>query len=63
MNLTTQNILAKAIRIEHDSASDKVYLIFEIVDQKFKQSVVKDWSKNIDYELDGKNLVALSSTK
>ncbi len=49
--------IAKAIRVEYDSDSDSVFLVFEIVDERFKQEVKRDWMKDIDVKLMGKTLV------
>lgn len=49
--------LAKAVRVEYDQKTDTVFLVFEIVDERFKQEVKKDWTKDIDMKLIGKNLI------
>lgn len=49
--------VAKAVRVEHDPNTDKIYLVFEIVDEGFKQRVKKDWMQDIDVKLVGRNLV------
>lgn len=49
--------LAKAVRVEYDSDTDSLFLVFEVVDERFKQQVRKDWTQDIDVKLIGRNLV------
>ena len=49
--------IAKAVRVEHDPNNDKIYLVFEIVDEGFRQRVKRDWMQDIDVKLVGRNLV------
>lgn len=49
--------LAKAVRVEYDADTDSVFLVFEIVDERFKQEVKKDWTKDVDVKVVGRNLV------
>jgi len=51
------NTIAKVTRIEHNSDTDKIYLVFEIVDERFKQRVKKDWMQDVDVKLVGRDLV------
>ena len=43
--------------MEHDPNNDKIYLVFEIVDEGFRQRVKRDWMQDIDVKLVGRNLV------
>jgi len=52
-----EKILAEAIRVEHDDKTDKIYIVFEVKDEKFKQLVKTSWSKDIEYKLINKYLV------
>ena len=57
MDKKAQNqTVAVAVRVEHQPETDKVFLVFEIVDEKFKQKIKADWSKDIDLKLVGKTL-------
>lgn len=49
--------IAKAVRVEHDTYTDKIYLVFEIVDDGFRQRVKKNWIQDIDVKLVGRDLV------
>lgn len=52
-----KNTVATAVRVEYNSDSDEVYLVFLIVDENFKSCIKKDWTQDIDLELINKNLV------
>lgn len=52
----TQTV-AIAVRIEIEPKTDRTYLVFEIVDEDFKQRIKKDWMEEIELKLIGKNLV------
>lgn len=53
-----QKIIAKASRIEFNSKEDRLYIVFEVVDQKSKQNLYKEWSsQDIEFKLDGLDLV------
>lgn len=49
--------VAKAIRLEVDEGKDDVYIIFKIVDERFKQKVRDDWKEDIEVKLVNKELV------
>jgi len=49
--------VAKAIRLEVDESKDDVYIIFKIVDERFKQKVRADWKEDIEVKLVNKELV------
>lgn len=48
--------VATAVRIEHDPNSDKVFLVFEVTDPKFKQRIKHDWTQDIELVVIGKSL-------
>lgn len=57
MDSKAQNqTVATAVRIEYQEDTGKVFLVFEIIDENFKQRVKADWTKDIDLKLVGKNL-------
>lgn len=57
MSKEEKAVIAKAIRVEHDVYTDKIYLVFEIVDEGFRQRVKKNWMQDIDVKLVGRDLV------
>lgn len=54
--MSINKIVARAVRIETDEASGKLYIVFEIIDEKFKHRIKNDWSSDIELELNGKEL-------
>jgi hypothetical protein len=49
--------VAEAVRVEHDRHTDTVFLVFEIVDEKFKSRIKKDWTQDIPLRIIDKKLV------
>lgn len=49
--------IAKAVRVEYEPRTDTVYLVFEIVDEGFKQKVKQDWTQDLELEVIGRRLV------
>lgn len=47
-------VIAEACRMESDGG--ELYLVFKIIDEKFKAKIKKDWMRDIDLKIDGKNL-------
>lgn len=57
MDQKAQNhTVAVAVRIEHETETDRVFLVFEIVDEKFKQRIKQDWTQDIDLKVVGTTL-------
>lgn len=51
------HVVAKAVRLEHEEKSDRMYLVFEIVDEKFKKEVRENWTKDVDLKIMGRDLI------
>ncbi len=54
---TYEKILAEACRIEVEEKTGRVFLVFEILDEKMRQDVKKNWTNDIEYRLIDKKLV------
>lgn len=52
-----EQIVGEAIRIEFDENSGKLYIVFEISNEKQKQYIMKTWADDIEYKLIGKLLI------
>jgi len=52
-----KEVLAEAVRIEYEERTGKVFIVFEVRDEKFKQDVKKNWTKDIEYRLVDKQLI------
>lgn len=52
-----EKIIAEAIRIEYIEKDGRLFLVFEIKDEKYKQDLKKNWTKDIEFRLVDKLLV------
>lgn len=48
-----EEVIAKAVRVEEDSNGD-VFLTFKVMDAKWKQRILKEWYKDLEFFIDGK---------
>jgi hypothetical protein len=51
-----EQLLAEAVRIEYNENTGELFLVFKVVDEKFKQLVKQDWAKDIELKLINKGL-------
>ena len=50
-------VVAEAVRIEYEEKSGKMYIVFEVTDEKYKQDLKRNWTKDIEFRLIDKTLV------
>lgn len=50
-------VIAEAIRIEYEEKTGKLFIVFEVKNEKFKQDIMKNWADDIEYRLIDKSLV------
>lgn len=50
-------VVAEAIRIEYEEQTGKLYIVFEVKDEKYKQDLKKNWTEDIEFRLIDKLLV------
>jgi len=50
-------VVAEAVRIEYEEKTGKLYIVFEVKDEKYKQDIKSNWTKDIEYRLVDKFLV------
>lgn len=48
--------VAVAVRVEFNTKTDDIYLVFQITDPVFKNRIKKDWREDIEMVLDNKEL-------
>ena len=53
----TEEIIGEAIRIEIEERTDKVFLVFDIVNEQYKQDIKKNWTKDIELRIINRKLV------
>lgn len=49
--------VAEAVRIEYEENTGKLFIVFEVKNEKFKQDIKKNWTQDIEYKLIDKLLV------
>lgn len=54
---STDQIVGEAVRVEYEEQTGKLYIVFEIRDEKYKQDIKKNWTKDIEFRLIDKMLV------
>jgi hypothetical protein len=52
-----EEIVGEAVRIEYTEHDGKLFLVFEIKNEKYKQDIKKNWTKDIEYRLVDRFLV------
>lgn len=50
-------VVAEAVRIEYEEKTGKLFIVFEVKDEKYKQDIKRDWAKDIEFRLIDKSLV------
>ena len=50
-------IVGTATRVEIDEKSGKLFLVFEITNEKHKQLIKKDWTQDFEFKIIDKTLV------
>ncbi len=58
--MKTYDTVARAIRMEIDPNTGDLYLVFKVVDEDFKQRVRENWSRDVQLEVMGRDLVERS---
>ena len=51
-------VVAEAVRIEFEEKTGKLFIVFEVKNEKFKQDIKKNWTKDMEYRLVDKSLVS-----
>lgn len=52
-----EKIVATASRLEWEEKTGKLFIVFEVTDEKYKQDIKKNWVNDIEYKLIDKSLV------
>lgn len=55
-------VVAEAVRVEYEEQTGRLYIVFEVKDEKYKQDIKKNWTKDIEYRLVDKFLVKTNET-
>lgn len=52
-----KEVLAEVVRLEYDEKADKLYMVFEVKNQLFKQKIKREWTEDLEFKLIDKQLV------
>lgn len=52
-----KEIIGEAIRVEFEEKTGKICLVFEITNEKYKQDIKRDWTKDIEFRIIDRSLV------
>jgi hypothetical protein len=52
-----EQIIGEAVRLEYEEDTGKLFIVFEIKEEKQKQDIKKNWVKDIEFRLVDKLLV------
>jgi hypothetical protein len=52
-----KEVVAEAVRIEVEDKTGKVFIVFEVKNEKMKKDIIKNWTKDIEYRLIDRSLV------
>jgi len=52
-----EQVVAEACRLEIEEKSGRVFIVFEVLDEKLKQNIKTNWTDDIEYRLVDKKLV------
>jgi hypothetical protein len=52
-----KEVVAEAVRIEVEEKTGKVFIVFEVKNEKMKKDIVKNWTKDIEYRIIDRSLV------
>jgi len=53
-----KEVIGEAVRVEFEEKTGKIYLVFEITNEKYKQDIRKNWTKDIEFRIIDKKLVS-----
>ncbi len=55
-------VVAEAVRIEYEEQTGRLYIVFEVKDEKYKQDIRRNWTQDLEYKLVDKFLVRTNET-
>jgi hypothetical protein len=52
-----EEVVGEAVRVEYTEHDGKLFLVFEITNEKYKQDIKLNWIKDLEYKIVDKSLV------
>jgi hypothetical protein len=53
-----EKTIAEAVRIEFEQKTGELFIVFKVLDGKFKEDIKNNWTKDIEYRLIDRSLVS-----
>ena len=53
----TEEVMGEAIRVELEEKTGRLFLVFEITNEHYKQDIKKNWTNDIEFRLIDKKLI------
>lgn len=53
----SKEVVAEAVRLEYEERSGRLYIVFEVKNEKFKQDIKRNWTQDIEYKVIDKQLI------
>lgn len=53
-----KEVVAEAVRIEVEEKTGKVFIVFEVKNEKLKKDIKTNWTKDIEYRIIDRSLIA-----
>jgi hypothetical protein len=51
------NVVAEAVRIEYEEKTGELFIVFKVTNEKYRQSLKKEWVNDIEFRIIDKQLV------
>ena len=52
-----KEVVAEAVRIEVEEKTGKVFIVFEVKNEKLKKDIKTNWTKDIEYRIVDRSLI------
>ena len=52
-----EQVIGEAIRLEYSQTDGKLFIVFEITNEKHKKYIKETWVDNIEYKIIGRTMV------
>ena len=52
-----KEVVAEAVRVEVEEKTGKVFIVFEVKNEKLKKDIKTNWTKDIEYRIIDRSLI------
>ena len=53
----SEHVVGEAVRVEYEEKTGKLFIVFEISEEKYKQDIKNNWCENIEFRIVDKLLI------